>query len=57
VLVNPEKKRDTSWSLKELGVEVGKWFVSNLHPSPRKISGCPEADKAVMQCVNFPTIF
>ena len=56
LLVEPGKKSDLSWAIKETGVLPGVWFVGNLHPSPKKISGCPNADKAVRQCINFPTL-
>jgi dTDP-4-amino-4,6-dideoxygalactose transaminase len=54
VMVEPEKKSDTSWAYKELGVSLGVWFVSNIHPATWQVVGCPNADKAVKQCVNFP---
>jgi dTDP-4-amino-4,6-dideoxygalactose transaminase len=56
VLVEPEKKSDTSWAMRELGVQPGVWFVSHLHPQQRYIEGCPNADIAVAQCINFPTL-
>jgi len=56
VMVEPEKKRDTSWAQKKLGVTVGVWFSSNIHPTTIKISDCPNANKAVRQCINFPTL-
>jgi len=56
VLVEPEKKSDRSWALKELGVEPGVWFSGNLHPVNIQIDGCPNADRAVRQCINFPTL-
>ena len=56
VLVAPELKTDRSWSRRRLGVELGVWFVSNLHPSPRTVDGCPNADTAVKGCINFPTL-
>jgi len=56
VMVEPEKKRDTSWAYKELGINLGVWFVSNTHPVPSCVKGCPNADMAVKQCVNFPGI-
>ena len=56
VLVEKEKKRDTRWALKDLNVQLGVWFVSNIHPVSRKIDGCINADKAVAQCVNLPTL-
>ena len=56
VLIEPEKKADTAWAVKELGVELGVWFVSNLHPTKLTVSGCPNAEMAVKQCVNFPGV-
>lgn len=56
VLVEPEKKKDTRWALKELGVELGVWFVSNTHPVNQIIDGCQNADTAVRQCINFPCL-
>lgn len=56
IMVEPEKKRDTTWALEELGVSLGVWFISNIHPSKRVVLGCPNADAAVRQCVNLPTI-
>ena len=57
VLVEPDKKRDPSWAYRELKITLGRWFISNIHPSKRLVEGCPCADKAVKQCINFPTIF
>lgn len=56
VLVEPERKRDTSWALKDLGVELGKWFLGKLHPIDISIPDCPNADRAVLGCINFPTL-
>jgi len=56
VMVEHDKKRNTSWAEKELHVALGVWFVSNLHPVERKVEDCPNADKAVNQCINFPTL-
>lgn len=56
VLVDPEKKRDRSWASKELRVSLGAWFVSNIHPVSHPVSGCPNANKAVESCVNFPSL-
>ncbi len=56
VMVEPKKKRDTFWAKKELGINLGVWFVSNIHPTSWQIDGCPNANSAVKQCVNFPTI-
>ncbi|MEE9269157.1 MAG: aminotransferase class I/II-fold pyridoxal phosphate-dependent enzyme [Candidatus Krumholzibacteria bacterium] len=56
VLVEPEKKRKPSWAKKELGVTLGVWFISHVHPAPRSIDGCPHADEAVRRCVNLPCL-
>jgi dTDP-4-amino-4,6-dideoxygalactose transaminase len=56
VLVEAAKKRDTSWAVKRLGVTPGVWFVSHLHPVPRPLTGFPNADKAVAQCINMPSL-
>lgn len=56
-LAEPAVKADPSWSKKELGVELGVWFVSQLHPAKnRPVPGCPNAETAVARCVNFPTL-
>ena len=57
VMVEPEKKQNVSWALKDLNITLGVWFVSNLHPSRQTVEGCPNADLAVKQCVNFPCLF
>jgi dTDP-4-amino-4,6-dideoxygalactose transaminase len=56
VLVEPAMKQNTEWAGRELGIDLGVWFVSHLHPSPRLVKNCPNADRAVAQCVNFPCI-
>ena len=56
VMVEPQKKKDTSWAQKELGVSLGVWFVSNIHPADWRVEGCPNADRAVSQCINFPSL-
>lgn len=56
VLVTPEMKSEREWARRELGVEAGVWFVSNLHPSALPVSGCGNADIAVRQCINLPTL-
>ncbi|MFK7847034.1 MAG: DegT/DnrJ/EryC1/StrS family aminotransferase [Rhodothermales bacterium] len=56
VLVAPEKKQNTTWALRELGVRPGVWFLSHLHPKPGALAGCPNADIAVAQCINLPTL-
>lgn len=54
VLVEPEKKQNRSWGPKELGVTLGVWFTSNAHPARRHVKGCPNADRAVRECINLP---
>lgn len=56
VLLQASKKMDTRWAHRELGIEVGVWFKTNLHPSPRIIDNCPNADVAVSGCINLPTL-
>ncbi len=56
VLVEPEKKKNTRWSLKNPGEKVGVWFISHIHPAKQEIEGCPNADIAVRQCINFPGV-
>lgn len=55
-LVEPERKADTSWARRDLGVSLGVWFVSPLHPSSRVVEGCPNGAQAVARCINFPTL-
>lgn len=57
VLVEPEKKADTSWVENELKIELGVWFTSNLHPSEFVVEGCEKANIAVKRCVNLPGIY
>lgn len=56
VLVEPEKKKDSRWAFDQLGMNIGVWYVSNLHPAPSRIKGCPNADKAVARCINLPCL-
>jgi dTDP-4-amino-4,6-dideoxygalactose transaminase len=56
LLVEEGKKRDLSWAIDEFGFKPGVWFVSNLHPAPGKVHGCPNADTAVRSCINLPGV-
>ncbi|MCB0210510.1 MAG: DegT/DnrJ/EryC1/StrS family aminotransferase [Anaerolineae bacterium] len=58
VLVEPEKKLNLSWALQELEVNLGVWFVANLHPvkKDQTVTACSNANAAVRQCVNFPCL-
>lgn len=55
ILVDPERKRDSRWAERALGVRPGVWFLSKTHPAPCAMTGFPKADEAVARCVNFPT--
>lgn len=55
VLVAQEMKQDQRWAEK-LDIVLGEWFVSQLHPVPGRIEGCPNAEIAVARCINFPTL-
>jgi perosamine synthetase len=56
VLVESEKKQNREWAVRELGVQPGVWFVSQLHPVPGVIANCPNAETAVRQCINLPCL-
>jgi dTDP-4-amino-4,6-dideoxygalactose transaminase len=56
VLVEPERKRDTTWAMKDPGVLLGVWFLTHTHPVPGIVEGCPNADEAVSRCVNLPCL-
>jgi dTDP-4-amino-4,6-dideoxygalactose transaminase len=56
VLIEADKKKDISWASKDPGVIPGRWFLSNIHPAKKIIHGCPNADRAVKECINFPTL-
>lgn len=55
VLVEPEKKQDKIWAQRNLGVELGVWYLGNIHPLRNTfLNECPNANIAVRQCINFP---
>jgi perosamine synthetase len=54
VLVEPSRKSSPEWARAQLNVELGQWFVTNVHPAERPVEGCERADMAVAGCVNFP---
>ncbi len=56
LLVDPSLKYDDRWFLRHLGVLQGVWFRSHLHPAIGTVDGCPNANAAVAQCVNLPTL-
>lgn len=57
ILVPPEQKSDLSWAKSEWGFKPGVWFTGKHHPIDISIPDCPNADRAVAQCVNFPCLF
>lgn len=57
VFVEPEKKRDLLWANRQLGVQPGVWFKGKHHPKDVEINGCPNANKAVKQCINLPCLY
>jgi dTDP-4-amino-4,6-dideoxygalactose transaminase len=56
VMVEPEKKQDTTWAMSELGVRPGLWFKTHIHPVDWPVANCPNADRAVAQCINMPVL-
>ncbi len=57
VLVEPEIKQNIRWwGFKNFNMTVGDWFISHLHPVPGHIPGCKNAEIAIKQCINFPTL-
>lgn len=47
-------KDDLSWS-SYLRAEIGKWYISHLHPTDYDVSACPNAEIAISECINLPT--
>ena len=56
VLVDPSLKENRKWAYNELSVSLGIWFISNIHPGPYKLKDCKNAEIAVNQCINLPTL-
>lgn len=54
--VEPERKQELAWAVRDLGVTPGVWFVTHTHPVDRGLRGFPNADRAVAQCINLPTL-
>lgn len=57
VLLSAREKADTSWARETLGIELGVWFRTQIHPIESDIPACKRAKEAVLRCVNFPTLF
>lgn len=57
LLVPPEKKSDLTWAKKELGFKPGVWFTGKHHPIDINLPDCPNANRAVAQCINLPCLF
>jgi perosamine synthetase len=56
ILVLPEKKTHPSWAAGELGVRLGVWFTTNIHPAEHPALDCENANIAVERCVNLPCL-
>ncbi|CDN14279.1 MAG: aminotransferase class I/II-fold pyridoxal phosphate-dependent enzyme [Richelia sp.] len=57
VIVESEIKKEVKWwGFKNFNVSVGDWFNTHIYPVPGRIPGCKNADIAVEQCINFPTL-
>jgi perosamine synthetase len=56
VMVSPSKKLDRRWAADDLGVDLGVWFRTQIHPVVRSVAGCPNAERAVAGCVNLPCL-
>ncbi len=56
VLVERHRKAEREWAFRELGLDVGVWFTSNIHPLSRWIPGCPRGREAAERCINLPTL-
>jgi len=56
VMVEREKKIEKQWATRSLNVELGVWFMSQVHPINVTIPRCPNARHAVTNCINFPTL-
>jgi hypothetical protein len=54
--VEDKKKANLSWAVETLKTTPGVWFLTNIHPAEMSVNDCPNADRAVKQCINFPTI-
>jgi len=56
ILVDEKHKQNRNWGKKDLGVQLGDWFVSHTHPVDKEIGHFPSAAIAVKSCVNLPTL-
>jgi dTDP-4-amino-4,6-dideoxygalactose transaminase len=56
VLVEPARKRDLAWALRELGVRPGLWFETPIHPTREPAPDCPAAEEAAQRCINLPCL-
>ncbi len=54
VLVPPDIKSNPKLLEREFGVQVGIWFTGSIHPVHLELPDCPNAMKAVKECINFP---
>jgi dTDP-4-amino-4,6-dideoxygalactose transaminase len=51
-----ERKSNPAWAFPELGVHVGVWFKTQLHPAEGEVGDCPNAREAVRTCLNLPCL-
>lgn len=57
ILVEPEKKRNLDWAIREFNFRPGVWFTSHIHPvEVQPMVDCKNAITAVKQCINLPTL-
>ena len=56
IMVEEKNKQNRSWARDELGVLLGVWFVSNLHPVQHAVEDCCNADDAAKRCINLPCL-
>ena len=56
VIVDAALKRDPRPLREALGIEVGGWYLSHLHPAKDDLRGFPRAERAIERCINLPTL-
>jgi dTDP-4-amino-4,6-dideoxygalactose transaminase len=56
ILAEESWKKKPIRMMRQFGIWPGVWFSTHLHPSARRVQGCPNADIAVRKCINLPCI-
>ncbi len=56
ILAEESWKQNPTRMSRRFGILPGVWFTSHLHPSTRRVQGCPNADTAVKKCINLPCL-